>query len=134
MGYYRLCWKIGISSLEWNDTPRRISQFLYKIQPTRLELVTLGPTDEEASILSEHSKYLESLVNKGVVLVFGRTQNNDVSTFGIVIFQAESEDHARVIMNNDPAVKNGIMRAELFPYKIAGLSSNWKSWIHLPEN
>ena len=97
-------------------------------------MVTLGPTDEEAFILSEHSKYLESLVNKGVVLVFGRTQNNDASTFGIVIFQAESEDTARVIMNNDPAVKNGIMRAELFPYKIAGLSSNWQSSIHSPEN
>ena len=86
-------------------------------------MVTRGPTDEEASILSDHVNYLEDLTRQGVVLVFGRTQNNDSSTFGIVIFRAESEDAARSIMNNDPAVKKGIMRAELFPYKAYGLNT-----------
>lgn len=89
-------------------------------------MVTNGPTDEEASILSEHFNYLQSLTKQGVVLVFGRTQNNDLSTFGITIFRADSENAARSIMNNDPAVKKGLMRAELFPYKVAGLNaSNW---------
>jgi uncharacterized protein YciI len=105
-----------------------VNQYLYRIQPNRLEMVTHGPTDEEASILSEHFNYLKSLTKQGVVLVFGRTQNNDTSTFGITIFRAESEDAARSIMNNDPAVKKGLMRAELFPYKVAGLNaSNWTS-------
>jgi uncharacterized protein YciI len=91
-------------------------------------MVTHGPTDEETSILSEHFNYLKSLTKQGVVLVFGRTQNNDTSTFGITIFRAESEDAARSIMNNDPAVKKGLMRVELFPYKVAGLNaSNWTS-------
>jgi uncharacterized protein YciI len=103
-----------------------LNQFLYRIQPSRLEMVTRGPTDEEASILLEHSHYLKSLTDQGVVLVFGRTQNNDPSTFGIVIFRAESEETARSIMNNDRAVKRGVMRAELFPYKVAGLNaSDW---------
>lgn len=103
-----------------------MNQYLYRIQPTRLEMVTNGPTDEEASILSEHFNYLQSLTKQGVVLVFGRTQNNDLSTFGITIFRADSENAARSIMNNDPAVKKGLMRAELFPYKVAGLNaSNW---------
>jgi uncharacterized protein YciI len=88
-------------------------------------MVTNGPTDE-ASILSEHFNYLKSLTEQGVVLVFGRTQNNDTSTFGITIFRSISEDTARSIMNNDPAVNKGLMRAELFPYKIACLNaSNW---------
>lgn len=91
-------------------------------------MVTNGPTHEEASILSEHFNYLQSLTKQGVVLVFGRTQNNDPSTFGITIFRADSENAARSIMNNDPAVKKGLMRAELFPYKVAGLNaSNWAS-------
>jgi uncharacterized protein YciI len=103
-----------------------LNQYLYKIQPNRLEMVTRGPTDDEASILSEHFSYLKSLTDRGVVLVFGRTQNNDPSTFGIAIFRAESEETARSIMNNDPAVKRGVMRAELFPYKVAGLNtSDW---------
>jgi uncharacterized protein YciI len=105
-----------------------VNQYLYKIQPTRLEMVTIGPTDEEISIVSEHFNYLKALTTQGVVLVFGRTQNNDASTFGITIFRAESDDKARSIMNNDPAVKNGVMRAEIFPYKVAGLNtSNWTS-------
>jgi uncharacterized protein YciI len=107
---------------------RMVNQYLYRIQPTRLEMVTRGPTDEEASILSDHFNYLKSLTEQGVVLVFGRTQNKDTSTFGITIFRAESEEVARSIMNNDPAVSKGIMRAELFPYKVAGLNaSNWTS-------
>ena len=105
-----------------------MNQYLYRIQPTRLEMVTSGPTDEEASIISEHFNYLKSLTEQGVVLVFGRTQNKDASTFGITIFRADSDDAARSIMNNDPAVKKRIMRAELFPYRVAGLNaSNWTS-------
>jgi len=91
-------------------------------------MVTRGPTDEEASVLSEHVNYLEGLAKEGVVLLFGRTQNNDSSTFGIVIFRAESDDKARLIMNNDPGVKKGVMRAEMFPYKVYGLNpGSWAS-------
>jgi uncharacterized protein YciI len=103
-----------------------MNQYLYRIEPTRLEMVTQGPTDEEASIVSEHFDYLTSLTKQGVVLVFGRTQNKDSSVFGITIFRAESETAALSIMHNDPAVRKGVMRAELFPYEIAGLNaSNW---------
>ena len=105
---------------------RTVNQYLYRIQPQRLEMVTHGPTDEEASILSDRFNYLKSLTEQGVVLIFGRTQNNDTSTFGIAIFRAESADGAQSIMNNDPAVSKGIMRAELFPYEVAGLNaSDW---------
>ena len=103
-----------------------VGQYLYRIQPTRLEMVTNGPTDEERSILLEHFNYLTSLTKQGVVLVFGRTQNKDSSTFGIVIFRADSDEAARSIVNNDPAVKRGVVRAELFPYKVGGLNaSDW---------
>jgi len=31
-------------------------------------------------------------------------------------------------MNNDPAVKEGVMRAELYPYKVAGLNAReWRT-------
>lgn len=101
-------------------------QFLYKITPTRLEMVTKGPTDHEAAIMSQHFNYLKSLNDQGTVLLFGRTQNSDARTFGLAIFRAESQDEARSIMNNDPAVKEGVMRAELYPYKVAGL--NTREW------
>jgi len=54
-----------------------------------------------------------------VVLLAGRTLNTDPSSFGIVILTADTEQEARRIMHNDPAVKARVMRAELYPYRIA---------------
>jgi uncharacterized protein YciI len=103
-------------------------QFLYKITPARLQMVAEGPTDQEAAIMSQHFNYLKSLTDQGIMLLFGRTQNSDARTFGLAIFRAESQDKARSIMNNDPAVKEGVMLAELYPYKVAGLNSReWQA-------
>lgn len=44
---------------------------------------------------------------------------NEEKTFGIVILEVESEDEAQSIMKNDPTVAEGIMTAELLPYKVA---------------
>lgn len=96
-----------------------VTQYLYKIQPTRLEMLTTGPTPEEAAIVSQHFAYLKGLTEQDVVVLAGRTLNTDESSFGIVIFNATSEESAHSIMNDDPAVKNGVMRAELYPYRIA---------------
>jgi len=95
------------------------AQFLYKIQPTRLAMLTEGPTDEEARLVSEHFQYLQRLCETCVVKLAGRTLNTDASAFGIVIFEAADETAARSIMEKDPAVKQGVMRAELYPYRIA---------------
>lgn len=96
-----------------------ISQFLYRIQPTRPAMLTDGATPEEAEIVSRHFARLQSLMEQGIVILAGRTLNTDPSSFGIVVFNAESEAAARAIMESDPAVSEGVMRAELFPYRVA---------------
>lgn len=95
------------------------STFLYKIQPTRPEMLTDGATPDEEQAISEHFEYLQKLVASGVVLLAGRTLNTDASSFGIVIFLADSEAQARQIMQQDPAVSRRVMHAELYPYRIA---------------
>jgi uncharacterized protein len=94
-------------------------QFLYRLMPARIDMVTVGPTPEEQAIVSEHFAHLEALTRQGVMLLVGRTQDNSPRTFGIVIFQAESEEQAQAIMHSDPAVRRGVMRAELFAFRIA---------------
>jgi uncharacterized protein len=94
-------------------------QFLYRIQPTRLRMLTEGPTDAEASIINGHFEYLKQLVAEGVVFMAGRTLTADEQTFGIVVFKAASESDAVALMQNDPAIKLGVMKAELFPYRVA---------------
>lgn len=82
-------------------------------------MVTEGPTPEEAEVVSRHFAHLEALTEKGVMILVGRTQNRDESTFGIAIFEAEDDLAARAIMESDPAVRAGVMRAELYPYQVA---------------
>lgn len=99
-----------------------LQEFLYMVRPTRASMVTEGPTPEEMEILGQHMSYLSGLTQRGEVLLFGRTQNNDEDTFGIVVFTAPSEDEARRLMNEDPAVRGGLMQATLYPYQVAGMA------------
>lgn len=96
-----------------------MQQWLYHLVPARLGMVTEGPTPEEAETVSRHFAYLAELTEQGVMILVGRTQNDDESTFGLAIFEAEDEAAARKIMEDDPAVAGGVMRATLYPYKVA---------------
>ena len=96
-----------------------MAQFLYRIQPTRLAMLTEGPTEREAEVLGEHFGYLSRLTDRGTVLMAGRTLTADERTFGIAVLVAATIAEAEAIMNDDPAVKHGVMRAELFPYRVA---------------
>ena len=94
-------------------------QFLYRLEPTRIEMLSAGPSDRESSVLAAHFSYLEQLVAQGKVQLAGRTLNRDERCFGLVIFYADSEQAAAELMDNDPAVREGVMTAELFPFRIA---------------
>jgi uncharacterized protein YciI len=100
-------------------------QFLYVLRPARIEMLTAAPTEHEAAILDEHFAYLKDLVEQGALLLAGRTLNADPSTFGIAVLVAGSGDDARRIMENDPAVRGRVMRAELFPFRVALAAKDW---------
>lgn len=93
--------------------------YLYKIQVVRPEMLIVGPTEEEQRIVGEHFQYLQRLMEKGILILAGRTQTTDYSSFGIGLFMAESDEAMREIAQNDPVVKNRVMRAEWYPYRIA---------------
>ena len=93
-------------------------QWLSMAKPTRLDML-LESTPEEDEIIDQHLAYVEDLTRNGVIIMVGRTLNTDATGFGLTIFEAEDETAAREIMESDPAVKNGIMSATLFPYRVA---------------
>lgn len=78
-----------------------------------------GQLKEETAVVNQHFNYLKDLQEKGVVILAGRTLNTDESSFGIVIFDAHTEEEAQIIVENDPAIRQGVMQAELYPYRIA---------------
>lgn len=96
-----------------------MQQFLYRIKPVRVGMLAQGPTEREAQIVSEHFAHLQRLVDEGTVLMAGRTLDADERAFGIVVFLAESQARAQELVEIDPAVRQGVMQAELFPYRIA---------------
>jgi uncharacterized protein len=94
-------------------------QFISILKPTRIGMLTSGPTELEEKTVSAHFDYLEELVEKGVVLLAGRTLTKDEKTFGIVIFLAKDMDDAIRFTENDPVIINQVMQAEVFPFRIA---------------
>jgi uncharacterized protein YciI len=96
-----------------------MAQFLYRIKPTRLGMLTDGPSEREAAIVQERFEYLQALAAQGALLMAGRTLTADEQSFGIAVFQAASESEAAAVMHRDPAVRHGVMQAELFPYRVA---------------
>jgi len=95
------------------------SEYLYVIKPSRIEMLSGALTPEEDTAIEAHYKYLKDLAKKGILILSGQTQLTDEKSFGIVIFRSDSDEYAREIMVNDPAVRHGIMHAELYPYQVA---------------
>jgi uncharacterized protein YciI len=93
-------------------------QYLYLLKLTRLEMLARSTPYEDETV-SKHFAYLKDLTDQGVMILVGRTTNDDETTFGIAIFEVENEAAAVEIMQNDPAVKGGVMTATLFPYRVA---------------
>lgn len=94
-------------------------QFIYKLKLIPKLLDENNWTDYENEIVGRHFEILQNLLKEGRLILAGRTLNMDPSGFGLVILEVESEEEARNIMENDPAVKEKIMSAELYPYRVA---------------
>jgi uncharacterized protein YciI len=73
-------------------------------------------SDVDEAVVNEHFEYLRKGLSDGLVRLAGRCLDGE---FGIVIFKADSRERAMQFMKSDPAVKNGVMEAELHPFRIA---------------
>jgi uncharacterized protein len=94
-------------------------QYIYKLKLIPRLLNEKNWTEEDNKIVMEHFERLQVLTEEKTVILAGRTITMDEDGFGIVIFEAETDKEANVIMDSDPAVKKGIMNAKLYPYKVA---------------
>jgi len=102
-----------------------VTQWLYRLDPVRPEMVA-DATDEERAIVAEHLDYLRRLAGAGVVLLAGRTTGEPVSdVHGVVVLDADDEAAAHAVMAADPAVVHGVMRATLHPFRLAVTREGW---------
>ena len=77
-------------------------------------------TEADNAAVGRHFRRLQQLHSEGKVVLAGKTQDDaDESQFGVVILEVNSEDEARKIMEDDDAVRAGVMTARLFPFRVA---------------
>lgn len=96
--------------------------WLIRLTPARPAMLTDGPTPDEARTIARHFDYFKAACDRGTVLLFGRTANNDPDTVGLCIFRAADEPAARAFLAADPCIAAGVMLARLDPYRLAGLN------------
>jgi uncharacterized protein YciI len=102
-------------------------QWLYRITPSREDMLETGPTLDEAARISEHFEYLKALAAEGKVLLAGRTLHTGADSFGIVIYLAGGEASARMIFEDDPAVRAGVFVGEFLPFAVALTCPAWEA-------
>ena len=96
-----------------------MATFVYRLAAVRLGMVTEGPSAGELPVLQEHLAYLQGLAGDGRLIMAGRSTTEDERVFGLAFLEVEDEAAAHALMEADPAVRHGMMRAELFPFRIA---------------
>jgi uncharacterized protein YciI len=94
-----------------------VATFIYRITLTEGRRPS-DLTPDQREVVGAHFARLGQLYEQGVVSFVGRATVDEPSTFGLVVFEAESEDAAYFIAAEDPAVQHGIMTAEVFPFEV----------------
>jgi len=74
-------------------------------------------TDSERALMMEHVRYTHGQFAAGKVLIFGPVLAPD-GPFGMGVFEATDEAEVRAILEQDPTVKAGLNRFELYPMRI----------------
>lgn len=92
-----------------------MSTFIYVLRLIKPESFD-NMSPEEEKIINEHFERLKKGLDEGTLILAGPCLDG---AFGIVIFRAKSLKEAETFMNNDPAVKTGIMTAELHPFRVS---------------
>ena len=95
------------------------NQFIYVLRLAPRLRKEENWTDRDENAVERHFAKLKELLNEGKLLLAGKTEGLDDKTFGIVVFEAETQEEAEKIVRSAPAVSEGVMTAELFPYHVA---------------
>jgi uncharacterized protein YciI len=95
-------------------------QFVYVLKLTPRLLDEKNWTERDKQIVGRHFRRLQQMQKDGRLILAGKTLDDaDPGQFGVVIFEADTEEEARGVMEADDAVKEKIMTARLFPFRVA---------------
>ncbi|HXQ96455.1 MAG TPA: YciI family protein [Candidatus Acidoferrales bacterium] len=93
-----------------------MSEWIYLLHPPRTDFAATM-TAEESRVWDVHFERLRRLLGDGVLILAGPTLGS-VNT-GIVVFEADTEDEARRVVEEDPVVAGGYARGELRQFRVS---------------
>jgi uncharacterized protein YciI len=94
-------------------------QFIYVLHLVKAMQDSAAWTPDKMKIVEVHFANLQKLLAEGKLILAGKTSTPLDKTFGIVVYEADSFEEAKIIAENDPAVKEKIMTVEVYPYNVA---------------
>ena len=100
-------------------TPALAGQYLYVLKLVPRLHDDSAWTEADNAAIGRHFRHLQQAAAEGTVILGGRTQEAATETRGLVIFEAADDAAARVFMESDPAIREGLMTATLHPYQVA---------------
>ena len=103
-----------------NSAPKKQFIIVLRLNPKWQDDKNWTEADNQA--LGRHFAKLQQLQKEGKLILAGRTTVKE--SMGVVILEAENEAEARKVMENDDAVKAGIMSDEVFPFQTALMKGN----------
>ena len=92
--------------------------FFVKLNPPR-PTFPADITPDELAIMEQHADYWTDMMRTGFVIVFGPVFEPN-STFGMGVFEAQSEEKVWELVADDPAKKAGLNH-EVHPMRIGGV-------------
>ena len=101
------------------SAPEKPKQFIYVLRLVPRLYSDVDWTAEDKNALHRHFVRFQEAIKTGQLILAGRTYEPGDKTFGIAIFHAKDEAAARKSMEEDPAVADGPMTAELHPFSVA---------------
>ena len=88
--------------------------FLYKLIPPRPTFAQ-DMTDAEAKLMQQHAAYWKSLMDRGLVIVFGPV-SDPKGVYGVAVLELEEEADANALGGNDPTIKANVgFNFEVYP-------------------
>jgi uncharacterized protein YciI len=93
-----------------------MAEWIYFIHPPRANFAATM-TPEEVEAWGVHFERFKRLLADGVIVLVGPTLGPHNT--GIAIFEADDEEEARRLMNEDPVIAGGYAEGELRPFRIS---------------
>lgn len=90
-------------------------QFIFFIKPHK-ENFAETMTEEEGMIMQEHFFYLKELLELGKLVIAGPELSGK---FGMGVYETETLEEVQELLDNDPAVKSGIVTPEIYPFRVS---------------